>query len=103
MRADVAEDTAVALAVEEPRGALVVVELVGAEADSVDDFTDAALADKLAGADGRARLEVLGVADRVDAAGFLLDATELVELAQARHPGLVAHDVLAVAHAGDGD
>ena len=101
--ADVAEDAAVLLALEEVGRALVVVERVRPEADGVDDLADGAGLHQFAGLHRRAGLEMLRVADRKDAPGLRLHALDLVELREGGHPRLVAHHVLAVTHGGDGD
>jgi hypothetical protein len=51
----------------------------------------------------RARLEALGKADRVDAAGLLLYLPQLGELRERRHARLVGHHILADTHRPNGE
>ena len=98
VRADVADDAAVALAIEEPRRTRLRVHAMRPEPDGLDDAADRAGVDQLAGLDGRPVLVALAVEDRVDAPGLGLDAAHLGQLLERRHARLVGHEVLAVAH-----
>ena len=98
VRGDVAQDAAVALLLEEPRRPRLGGHPVGTEADRLDDPADGARLDQLAGLDRRPVLEPLAVEDRIDALRLRLHAAHLCELLEGRHPRLVHHEVLAVAH-----
>ncbi len=101
MAGDVAQDAAIARALEEPVGARIVVEGMGAQPHRVDHLADGALGDQIAGLDGGAHLEMLGIEHAIDAPGLALHPPDLVELGKAGHARLVGEHILAVAHGGD--
>ena len=103
MRADVAEDAAEALAVEEPVRAGLEVLLVRAEADGLDHAADRAVGDQLGGARDGGNLEAFGKIDGPDAAGSARAFLDGVELFEGGAAGFVDHDVLAGLHRLDGE
>ena len=98
MRGDVAEDAAVALALEEPRRPRFEVGPVRSHADRLHDTADRPRLHQLTSFDRGAVLEPLAVHDRVDALGRGLNLAHLGELVERRDPRLVDHVVLAVLH-----
>ena len=78
MRADVAQDAAVAGLLIEPVRPLVVADAVRSETDGRDNAADGAGLDQVGGGDGRRLRVVLGIADREDAAGLGLGAAQPV-------------------------
>ena len=100
---DVAEDAAVARALEEPGRALVVADSVGAEAGGVDDLADGAGLDQFARLHRAARFVVLGIEHGEDAAGLGLHVPERAQFVERDHARLVGHHVLAMPHGGSGN
>ncbi len=98
VRADVAEDAAVALALEEPRRTRLEVGPVRSQADRLHDAADRPRLHQLAGLDRGAVLEPLAVHDRVDALGLGLDLAHFGQLLERRDARLVDQVVLAVLH-----
>jgi len=103
VRADVADDAAVAIAVEEPLWARFRVHAMRPEPHGLDDFTDGPCLDQFSGLDGRRILEPLAVHDRVDATSFFLYAAHLSELFQRNNARLIRHVVFAVTHYFDSE
>ncbi len=83
VRGDVAQDAAVALALEEPVRPRVVAQRVRAEAHGLHDAADRAFGDEATRLFGGAVLEALGEADREDAPGLGLHALHLGEFVEA--------------------
>ena len=100
MRGQVAENPAVALALEEPRGAILRIHPMRREADSLNHPADGARTHQLAGLRDRLALVTFDE-DGIDAFRLRLHAAKLRELFERRRAGLVDHEVLAVAHDRD--
>ena len=98
VRADVAQDAAVALQLEEPGRAILGIHAVGPQSDRLDDLSDCPGLNQFPGLHGRAVLEALAIEDRVDAARLRLDAAHLGQLIERRNAGFVGHEILAVPH-----
>src|SRR6266850_2366429 len=98
VRADVTDDAAVTLAVEEPLRTRLRVHAMRAQPHCLDDLTDGACFDQLSGLDRRSILEPLAVHDRVDATSFSLNATHFSELCERNNARLIRHVVFAVTH-----
>src|SRR5262245_65621778 len=96
MRPDVAEDAAVALALEEPRGPGLRIHTMRPEPDGLDHLANGAGLHQLACLDRRLVLVPFAVQDRVDPLRLRLHAADLLELLERGHARLVDHGVLAV-------
>jgi hypothetical protein len=94
--ADVAEDAAVGVPVEEPGRPGGGVHPVGAQAEDLDDAADGAVSDEPAGVDSALDVQALAVVDGVLLAGCLCFGACLRQLAEGGHRGLVGEVVLAV-------
>ncbi len=101
MRPDIGQDAAIALAVEEPVWPRVVADGVRPQPHRVHHVADGARLYQFPGLHRRARLEMLGVTNRIDPPGLRLHGPQFGELRQRGHPRLVAHHVLAVPHRGN--
>src|SRR5262245_43457777 len=98
MRADIAQEAAVARRPPNPRRTRGRSDAMRTEADRLHDFPDRARLDQLAGFDRGAVLEPLAVADRVDALGGGLYFPHFGKLFERDDAGLVDHVVLPVLH-----
>src|SRR5262249_35086476 len=103
MRAYVAEDAAVPLAIEKPRGARSRIHAMRSQTNGLEDLTDGPGVDQLTCFDSCGVLEPFAVHDRVDAPCLFLHAANLCELFERRDAGLVRHVIFAVSHRFNAD
>ena len=96
--ADVAQDAAMRVLLEEPGRADRAVQAVRRQIDGLHDAADLTGLDQPQRRGHRGHLEALREADREDAAGFRDDLLQFRQLRQRGHAGLVRHDILAVPH-----
>ena len=103
MAADIAQGTAVPLALEKPSRAQLAVQPMRSQAYGLHDPADRAGANELDGAGHGCHLEPLGIIDRPDASRLGDGPAECRELIGGGAAGLVRHHVLPVAHRLDRD
>src|SRR5207248_10811353 len=103
MRADVGDNAAVPLALEEPPRPMLDVQSVRSESHGLQDASDDARFDQLSGLDHAAVARALAVIDQVQPTGLTLNASGFLEHVQLGEAGLVAHEVLAMPHDADAE
>ena len=98
VRANVTEDSTIALALEEPLRACLQSRKMGSGANDINDFANGAAPHQLRSLDGGAVLEAFAVVDGLDALRLRLHPPYLIQLPQCGETWLVAHEILAMAH-----
>src|SRR5690606_11570592 len=102
MGADIAEDSAILVAIEKPVGPGRAIEPMRSEGGGMHHLADSTLPDKLKCLERGGDFKSLRKIHRPDASGFPRNARDIIELGQRETAWLVHHDILAVAHCLDG-